>query len=736
MRQLKITFVSALAVMLCMACTEEIDMSNRYTFTEETVISYLEKNEQFTEYVALLNVVHISNYSESTVAQLLSARGNFTCFAPNNNAIQQYLDTLYRKNIIDSPTWEGFRNQEDLDSIRKVIVYNSIIDGGDVKYFETSSFPTKDAEFEFANMNDRKLTANRPDKTNSNVIVINKEDTVSLQNRDIEAINGRIHEMLNVIAPSNDRISDFLQKWIDDGGSDYIVTAKLIMACGLSGTLDKTRDETWEELYQSGKVEDIGNFDDSNPNSGIAPEHRKYGFTIFAETDAVWLAELQKEGYDVTTVDDITIEMIREYVVKKQLYSTAKNDDNYSSTDNVLNQFVTYHILPARISADKLIVHYNELGYNYALATQQPTIATEEFYTTMGKPRLLKVFESAESQGIYLNRFPVLRNGRGIYSVENLDKNDYHEDGTFLELKGNHLYADENEGIRVETGVTGDASGVVNTVNGIIYPIGKILAFTDNVQTQLQSQRIRFDMASMLPEMMTNDVRRPLVSYPTGHAQYRGFPTSYQYFDNVEIMEGTRFYYLNGLARNWFNWQGDEFNIIGRYEFTLKLPPVPKAGHYELRLAVQSNSHLRGMCQVYWGPDKNNLPAIGIPLDMRMGGQYRHLSSGVNQASIVGWEADTGDSEYDDEVDKRMRNNGFMKGPQHYSDVPGSTTAIRTKADAIRRIMVSADMDPNTTYYLKFKSVLDDEKKQFYIDYIEYCAKEVYDNPKESEDIW
>ena len=162
---------------------------------------------------------------------------------------------------------------------------------------------------------------------------------------------------------------------------------------------------------------------------------------------------------------------------------------------------------------------------------------------------------------------------------------------------------------------------------------------------------------------------------------------------------------------------------------------MPKAGHYELRLAVQSNSNLRGMCQVYWGPDKNNLPAIGIPLDMRMGGEYRRLKDST-QPSIVGWQPDTGDQEIDDEVDKKMRNNGFMKGPEHYSAVPGSTTTIRAQSDAIRRIMVSADMDPDVTYYLKFKSVLDDELKQFFIDYIEYCAKEVYDNPVESEDIW
>ena len=76
------------------ACTEEIDKSNRYTFTEYTVLSYLQENPQFSEYVTLLGQVPISEVSSSTVAQLLSARGAFTCFAPNNEAIQLYLDSL------------------------------------------------------------------------------------------------------------------------------------------------------------------------------------------------------------------------------------------------------------------------------------------------------------------------------------------------------------------------------------------------------------------------------------------------------------------------------------------------------------------------------------------------------------------------------------------------------------------------------------------------------------------
>ena len=50
--------------------------------------------------------------------------------------------------------------------------------------------------------------------------------------------------------------------------------------------------------------------------------------------------------------------------------------------------------------------------------------------------------------------------------------------------------------------------------------------------------------------------------------------------------------------------------------------------------------------------------------------------------------------------------------------------------------MVNAYLYPFRNYYIRFKSVLDDENKEFFMDYFEYVAKEVYDNPEEPEDIW
>lgn len=713
--------VACMVALLSTACSEEIDTSNRYTFIDETVMSYLEKQPQFSEYVELLNTVPVSRFSQSTLGQLLAARGHYTCFAPNNDAIQLYLDSLQRKGIITSASWDGFTSDRVLDSIRQVIVFNSIIDGGNTTSYSTANFPTEDrAEFVLANMNERKLYVTRS-KLNPDSIFINGEVPVDMKTRDIEAINGYVHEVLNVIAPANDTMFDILQDCDQKGETQFSVMARLILACGLGDTLSRTRDEAWEVLYQTKAIEAP-----QQPRESRLPEHRKYGFTVFAEPDRLWEQWIGKPEAEITPAD------VQNYLEGLGVYAGADVSDNYTDENNLLNLFVTYHVLPFKMSHERLVVHWNELGFNKNSPRSNYTIPVYEYYTSMGRRRLLKTYESFESHGIYLNRFPILRNGRGRYAPEHLNVNDNRESGQFRAISGFALTPSENEGIEVPNISSGDEA-TVSATNGYIHSIPQLLVCTDNVRTQMQRERIRIDFCAMFPEF-TNNNQRDLRDYVESF--YWGYPNNYSYFNDIDIKDGCRFYFLTGYGYNWRNYQGTELNITGRYEFTMKLPPVPKEGHYEIRFSVQVVSN-RGMCQIYFGDDPNNMPATGIPLDMRMAGQHLYLKSGTLQnVSPVGWEPDTDDPAFNDQIDKQMRANGFMKAPNCFSEQYGASTSCRSDQQVLRRIVVSQYMYPEKTYFIKFKNVLDAEYAECFMDYLEWCSKEVYDNPEESEDIW
>ena len=744
------------------SCTEDINTEDRFTATDYTIMSYLEySNEapQYTEYASLLHLVPISEQSNSTVAQLLSTRGAYTCFAPNNKAIYDYLDSLYKKGIITEPSWDGFRSEATLDSVRKVIVYNSVLDGSNIDMvLEMGDIVSQNDEDEFTlpNLNDRKLYKTHIDQTDS--IFINGVSLIDLKNRDVKTLNGRVHEVHAVIAPSNDTMSDVLRKYIAEGEKGFIVMAKLILACGLDDTLSKTQDDVWEKLYKTGVVKDLP-LHSTGMGTGPIPDHRKYGFTVFAEPDEFWEQTLAEAGIQKTYAQ-IEAADIKNFLMQKQLYPNARQDNDFTNENNILNQFVTYHILPYKLAPERLVIHHNENGYYHESTAGKYSVPVYEYYTTMGKRRLLKIYQSKESAeedpelhdgnaGIYLNRFPILRNGRGLFSDEsNLSNNDYHESGLFKDPgSAATLYPDENRGVRIRFQGE-DAAKHQKLLNSCIYPIERLLVYTENVQNRLAGERIRIDMTAMFPEMTNNDLRRPMGKYKFSPADHPyggtvGFPVEYPYLADVTMRTGTGFYYLSGINYNWFNYQGDEFNIIGKYEFTMKLPPVPKRGHYEIRFGVSSNSNLRSMCQVYFGSDPNYLPAQDIPMDLRVG-FVRHRFKNGNQTSTFGYTSDadyksdiTLSTEEQDEVTKALRARGFMKGPRYYHCGKGTTAPLANEQEAVsRRIMVSADLDPDEEYYIRFKNVLDDESLQFFMDYFEFVSKDVYDNPVEPEDIW
>lgn len=488
------------------------------------------------------------------------------------------------------------------------------------------------------------------------------------------------------------------------------VFSRLIEAAGLSDTLSKVKDETFEALKQSGhsRVADLpGHPSYNNREVGHVPEHRYYGYTIFAETDDFWRAELGKEPGNISAAD------VQAWVVSKGFYSDAKDNTDYSDADNVLNQFVTYHILPVCLSADKLVIHHNERGYNYRTSTQY-TVPTYELYTTMGKRRLLKLYQCGPAYSIngddkiYLNRFPQLADGR-------------HENYAEVSV------TPQTEGIVVNT------ENLTEFTNACVYPIDKALAYDEATRDNFHYQRLRFDVAGLFPEFMNNDIRAN-----RNRALCIGIPVSknYPYLDDLEVKEGTKFYYLSGLGLNWYNWQGDEFNVVGSCDFTLRLPPVPHDGEYELRLATQSNSSLRGIVQFYVGLDKDNPQPAGWPMDMREGGTVRKTAAG-NFPSSLGWESDVADDDiYSRLVDLRLYEKGVLKGPANYAFTPGGSNYARDNETTLRRIIWRGEAKADETLYLRVRSMLDDESREFYMDYLEWCPATVYDNPDKPEDIW
>ncbi len=708
--------LTALLLMVC-ACSEQIDTSSRYVFQYHTIASYLESHPVYSEYVDLLKKVKINPYKEtSTVYQLLTARGNYTVFAITNDAIDTYLQDLVEEGLITEPTWESFTDSVKLDSIRGVIVRNSVIDGFDREDQRYSIDQTdKNTELALPTLSDHRLTIN-DSKNSPDSFFVNKICPIDPVNHDIPVINGYIHQLHKVIAPKDESCARYLQNILDNRTDGYLMMARVIQACGLLDMLAMVIDDVYEQKYLRGEIPDMKDYQaksggDKSATPGDpdahAPEHRKYGYTIFAEPDEYW----RSQGVDPAAPD--ALQQLINWIQKNKMYFSEdenKTDENYSSPEHILYRWVTYHILPMRIPANKLVYHCNEMGYSVARPLTY-TLPVYEWYCTVGKGirRLLKIYESKESEGVYLNRFPVIDNA--------------------LTGTGFEISCEANKsGILVDR--ESDKTVVNDIVNACIYPLAGPLAYTDAVRDELAKERIRFDLFAMFPEAITNNLRRADSSEGKYQHVYVPQDPTYKYFDNCSILnEETHFIHYNGYRTDWPNYCQDEDKVFGKYDIMFTLPPVPKRGTYELRYKVLATA-ARGITQVYFGSDPGNLPAAGIPVNMAEGIAITYAGEGGSWGDLT----DNGRDEDDIiEIDHKLRNHGLMKAGRHEY---GEGKTARDDERQKRHILVRQTLDPKNTYYIRFKSVLDTDKKELYLDYFEWCPKEIYDNPSKPEDVW
>ena len=653
------------SMMLC-GCKEDIDESNLYTFTGEMMVDHFENEpEVFGNYLEILGKVHPSKRSKSTMKELLDARGNYTCFAPTNEAITFYLDSLYQAGEIPSP-----RLEDITDSIAESIVFSSIIENGDEPAYATTDFVI--GALTKTNMSDRYINISYGNADDgSTLIFVNRNSVIT--DKDIEVENGYIHTINKVLSPSSEAVAEKIQVT-----PNTQLFGELLSLTGWDKKLTAYKDDSYEEDENAGRKISGTSWD------GQYPEKRYIGYTVFVETDSV---------FNVNGITDV--ESLKQWLKDNNCYTDASFENDYESEDNAINQFVAYHLLPEILTWNRMVIFSNERGFYNGAPNDgtQFSVNVWEYYETMGKHR-----RSMKITGI--------RNGKRINRHSIYNQVTYRESEVDI------------EGVEINP-TNGSYDNYCR--NGYYYPINSILVWNDDVKNIVLNERMRYDICSLLPEMITNNCR-----YNKTDSWY----FTSDYFDNiVNMSDETDFEYLSntgnaGSSGSWLNYQTDEFNIRGIYDFTMKLPPVPYTGTYEIRYGINANGN-RGMAQVYIGQNPNNLAAVGIPLDLRIGGAD----------PSVGWQSDASLGTDDDieELDKAMRNNGYMKGPRYF--YPGSGSSGRDCVNCLRRIIYTGQLEAGKTYWIRFKSVLEVKTSEFFYDYLEIVPRTVY-NGDEPEDKW
>lgn len=680
----RLLLAAALPMMLGLAsCKEDIDESNLYTFTGETIEDFLtNRSDQYSSFNYILSRVGYD--------KILSAYGTYTCFAPNNKAVEEYIDSLYddtsnkdfEHNGMTSRGLEGLSDSLCNDIALYHLLSTEVM-GVDLSNGFTSS-----------TLLGRIISASVDTLTSD--IMINNFSAITTMDNELE--NGVVHEIDNVLRRSNRLVAGELEQH-----PEFSIFSQALNMTGLGDSL------ILEKKMAKYSVTNTYNF--------YVPEECRMGYTLFAESDET-LAE-----NNIKSIDEL-IEFANNayarcadqgsgwYDYYRNKGFTVSTGNDYTSPTNALNMYVRYHILKYFVPYDKLVYSFNEV----AKAT------LFEYYETMLPFTLMKVTRISGKRR--LNRW-----------VANSTLTD-----RVAEEGSDNIRTVLREGIEIK-------NNNIMASNGFIHPISGMLVYDQTVPTGVLNERLRFDDTALFPEMTSNSFRlisdaevNALNGGKTGAdgalgGNYIRIPEGF--FDYLAFYNGenTRLYYLPGQSNGWSNYQGDEFNCMGAYDFAFRLPPVPD-GTYELRMGYTANGN-RGMLQFYLGRSREltSMKALDIPLDMRRV-PVDNPDGSPDTNSGTGWSLYTHTDDMGVESDANMHNLNWMRGPLYYTVGKGGSTVARANAQDLRRIITKMQFEQGE-YWLRFKTVLPElTTSQFHLDYIELCPENVYNNNQYVEDMY
>lgn len=521
-----------------------------------------------------------------------------------------------------------------------------------VTYFTTDM---NDGVISTTNMNGRYLSLTCDTGAYKDVkYFINKNSQII--NRDDSVENGVVHTIDRVLTTSNELLPNIMEK-----DSTITLFCQAMKLTGVDILIGNYLDPTYscsDDSVELGILYHTGN----EWETGFYMKERKFMYTAFVETDSVFA------HYDIDSIQDLK-------AYAKSVYDltypkdAGLYDQDWTNRKNPLNRFIAYHFL------DRL-GNYNELtisGEVRRLMQVSTVMDATDTYETLCPHTVVQV--SSPSEGLFLNR-------KGV--------------GANFKVRGVKIEAPKQD------------SPEQNALNGVYHYIDDILTYSTQTKDIVFNCRFRFDATTLSSDFMSSGARGR-AGTATCTAFKNGSVKDWSFSDKTFVSVRNR-------HTEFDSYQGDEVVLLGQYDFTFKLPPVPE-GTYEIRLGYCA-MWTRGVIQTFFGRSP-----CGIPLDLRV--------NATNNA--IGWVSDVGDKGTNMAMDKAMHNRGYMKGPDSVRKYwAGGYYIFRNSSATFRRILTTRHLSADEDNYIHIRQVLENPKAEFAFDYIELCPKSVYDNGEDT----
>lgn len=378
MKQFRYFLLLTLSVLLGIgfsSCSDDDVPDNYYSATKVTAAGFLSANPgKFSEFISVLNK---ANYYS-----LISTYGEFTVFAPTNDAVSAWLANHGYKSVDDVPV-----------ALCDTLARTHIVKKG--AYFTTD---VSDGTLPEMNMNDRYIViSSDSDVNNNNALVFYVNKTAKMLEPNDSVTNGVVHVIDHTLTTSNLFLPDLIE-----ADPQAKIFSQALELTGMDDSISKYIDPTYSCDIDS-VVNGVHTYYGGYWQYAHFPEKRYFKYTAFVEPDSVYAAaginnledlkKYAKNIYDATYPED-----------------AGKYDEDWTNRKNPLNRFVSYHLI-------NRLGNYSDWCSSGEIKTQcciTSVADPEDFYETMCPGTIVRF--CSPSAGLFINRKGLQNNAtvRGV----------------------------------------------------------------------------------------------------------------------------------------------------------------------------------------------------------------------------------------------------------------------------------------------------------------------------------
>ena len=341
---LQLFTVLSMAVFLLSSCDPDDVGDNLYTFTDQMAGQYLTDpdNKNYSQFARLLDT--------TKVIGLLNSYGQYTVFAPDNDAMNEYFTNKGKKGLADFT----------LDSLR-IIAFDHIINGSKVLFINFS-----DGRLSDMSMSNRYFTVSFDGKSET---FINRNSRIL--NKDIIVHNGVIHAIDRVLDPSREGIVEAIK-----AKPEYSLFYQALIVTTMADSLLLDKDDSYNAADHKDLI--LVKKEDNQWFYQDVPAFRRYGFTALVESNTSYAAR------GITTIEDMA-----DYAksVYDAIYPQDASVTDYTDRRNSLNRYISYHLINKELSKIKFIDAYDT---DHMLKT----VDMYEYIETMLENTLIEVMKN------------------------------------------------------------------------------------------------------------------------------------------------------------------------------------------------------------------------------------------------------------------------------------------------------------------------------------------------------